>query len=62
MRSIHVEPQARTQDFSWRGGYVWAVKLQTCRAVRGHAFPGEFLKFWITLDCISHVFMAAIET
>ena len=40
--------QVRSQDFSWGGGggggrgYVWEVKIQTCRGVRGHVPPGKF--------------------
>ena len=31
------------------------------RGVRGHAPPGKFYKFWITLDYISHVFVVEKE-
>ena len=31
------------------GGGGWAVKIQTCRGVRGHAPPGKILEF---LDCL----------
>ena len=35
--------KARSQDFSWGGGgCMWAVKMQTCSGVRGHAPPGKF--------------------
>ena len=49
--SMWVTVQARSQDFSWGawgggggGGafWRWAVKIQTCRGVWGHAPPGKF--------------------
>ena len=45
----HVRLQARSQDFSCvcvcgggGGGCIWAVKIQICRGVRGHAPLGKF--------------------
>ena len=52
-----------TRIFRWgRGvGCVWAVKIQSCRGVRGHAPPGKFYNFWIALVYISRVFMVEKE-
>ena len=52
--------RVRSQDFSLGGVAFgrWAVKIQTCRGVRGHhVLPGKILEILDCWDYISRVFM-----